>query len=217
MTPEALRKLLEGTATPEERRALEAQLAQPDTASTKALEEAWAPPPGPDVFSAAFAQAHPRRSWWRWGLPGLAALATALLLVWVTRQGPTEPPGVKGPQAAPELSLVLVVLDAPTHRLAAQEPVPVGARLGCRAVSSQPAWVALEELRGDAWVRLWPKAAAGARVEAGERELSDAAGAVVLIPEEGRAVWPVRLIGALQPLDEPGATGATRVDVQVAR
>jgi hypothetical protein len=111
---------------------------------------------------------------------------------------------------------VLVVLGDAPHRLAPGERLRPGATLGVRTVVSQRAFVALEERRGGAWQRLWPRDAGGAEVAAGEHELGDAAGAVVLRVESQPGPWELRLLGAAKPLDVAPAVGEADFTVEVA-
>jgi hypothetical protein len=145
-------------------------------------------------------------------------LATVAALVLVMRATPPAgaPDGVKGDGATPALGLVLVVLDAPAHRLAPGEVLRPGARLGARVTLAREAWVALEEQRDGAWRRLWPLAPAGALLPAGEQELRDGGDAVVLRVEPGGREWPLRVVSAFQPLDREGARATTELPLEVA-
>ena len=88
LTPDQVRKLLDGTATDEDKkRAVDA----PDEASLQAIEAGWKVPAGPDVFDAAFDAAHPRQArWWRQWVPVgalVAAAATVAVVVVPTVRG----------------------------------------------------------------------------------------------------------------------------------
>ncbi len=217
MTPDQLGRLLEGTADEDEKKRLAGALAAPNDETRVTLEQGWAAAKGPDVFDAAFEVVHaPSPPWWRrWLMP--VAVAAALVVAGVVTLQARPSDGVKGAQATPTLGLVLVALDGAPRRLVDGEVVPVGARLGARVTVSQPCWLALEELRGDSWVRLWPDDARGVRFEGGEHELSDAAGAVVLRAESQPAPWQVRLVGSVAPLDEHGARSELTSSIRVAR
>lgn len=218
MKREELSRLLEGTASPAERARLAEELQSPDEAAGELLQSAWAPGPAPDVFDAAFEEVHPAGlPWWRRLVlvAAVAAVALVAVLSW-PRVGPGEAGGLKGPGATPTLGLVLVVLDGAPHRLAPDEAVAPGARLGARVTSTQPAWIALEARRDGGWVRVWPDGAAGVRVEAGERELGDELGAVVWRAEPGPGGGELRLVGATQPLDVAPERSTTSRHIEVS-
>lgn len=203
-----MKKLFDGTATAAEREALLRRLEE------GALDEAeWKAESGPDVFDAAFDEVHPRRRWWRLWVPIVALSAAALVAPFAVPHSTND--GVKGGDAVPSIGLMLVVLDAPTHRLERDERVPLGAQLGVRTTTSARAWLALEELREGEWRRLWPVDPRGAPFEAGEHEVADRAGALVLRVEE-RPRWTLRFVGAETPLDVAATKGHSEpVNVEV--
>lgn len=217
MTRDELTRLLEGTADVEERERLTQALAAPSDETHATLERGWAPPTGPNVFEAAFETVHPPAPpWWRrWAWP--LSLAAALAIAGVVTLRPTSnaADGVKGAQATPTLGLVLVALDGAPRRLAGGDAVKVGSRVGARVTLSQPAWLALEELRPDGWSRLWPDDARGAWFEAGEHELADTAGAIVLRVGARTEPWALRLIGSSLALDTDGARSSLTTSVVV--
>ncbi len=218
MTRDDLHRLLEGTADADEKKRLAQSLAAPTEETHATLEREWAAPRGPDVFDAAFEAVHPPAPpWWkRWVLPVWVAAALAVVgVVMLEVQGASD--GVKGVQATPTLGLLLVTLDEAPRRLAAGDVVPVGARLGARVTLSQPAWLALEELRDGGWARLWPDDVRGVRLEGGEHELGDVAGAVVLRVEPRSEPWRVRVVGSVVPLDTAGARSELVTSIVVAR
>jgi hypothetical protein len=216
VTRDELDRLLEGTAADDEKKRLAQALAAPNEDTRATLGREWAAPRGPDVFDAAFEVVHaPAPPWWkRLVLPVSVAAALAVVGV-VMLEGGGAPDGVKGVQATPTLGLVLVTLDGAPRRVADGEVVPVGARLGARVTVSQPAWLALEELRDDGWARVWPDDVRGVRLEGGEHELGDVAGAVVLRVEPRAEPWRLRMVGSVVPLDADGARSELTTSIVV--
>lgn len=216
MTRDELNRLLEGTAEADEKKRLAQALAAPNEETRATLEREWAAPKGPDVFDAAFEVVHaPAPPWWkRWVLPVSVAAALVVVGVVMLEVGGASD-GVKGVQATPTLGLVLVTLDGASHRLGDGDVVPVGARLGVRVTVSQPTWLALEELRDDGWARVWPDDVRGARLEGGEHELGDVAGAVVLRVEPRSEPWRVRVVGSVVPLDADGGRSELTTSIVV--
>ncbi len=210
MLKDVVTRLLEGNASKTDREALRERLRSDADSAAPQLNDAWVAPPSPDVFPAAFAEAFPRAPWWRRFAPLIgvaAASAVALLLAW-PRLGPGEYTGVKGDDAEPTLALVLVALDPAPHRLASGTALPVGARIAARVSTTRAAWLAVEEEVNGTWRRLWPDDPRGHAVQAGEQELADGEGAIVLRPSSMNT-WRLRLVGSARPLDQHGSVATS--------